>query len=116
MPLIREDDVVRIDLPAGEWVDVKRQLSKGDRTRITAAAIRMRVAIGSGDVAGEQTFDEATYDAVTFRALEIALRRWSFDDPITPENIRRLDEASYDRIAEETKRLWEPLPEPEKNG
>jgi len=40
MPLLRDDDLVHIDLPeAGEWVKVKRRPSRGDRIAVQKAVL-----------------------------------------------------------------------------
>lgn len=113
MPLIDRDRTVRIDLPvAGEWVEVREQLSKGDQARIQAAVVRNAALRpdGTPDVALD-------LEAATFATLEIAIVRWSFSEPVTPENIRRLDEASYDAIVAALDRLYaRRSPEEQKNS
>lgn len=117
MPLVRDDDVERINLTTpGEWVDVKRRLSKGDRVRLTGAAMSMQLRVQGRDIEGEQTFGADALDAITFRGLELGVKAWSFDVPVTLENIRKLDEADYDLLSEECNRLWKPITADEGNA
>lgn len=116
MPLITDPGVVRIDLPAaGEWVEVKAVLSRGDEV-----AIQKRLMAGTKFKA--QNIDDMEFDAgalmerVQFATLEVALVAWSFDAPVTPENIRLLDSASARLIEERMDELYETRTEDEKNG
>lgn len=96
MPLLRNDDLVRIDLPApGEWVEVKRRLSRGDEV-----AIQRSLLAGATLVAGgmPQLDAGAAIEAATFGTLDCAIRSWSFGVPVTPEAIRQLDGESIDAI------------------
>lgn len=113
MPLLNDDvELVRIDLPhAGEWVDVLPHLSLGQQTAIRKAAVRGSSLTGSG----AQIDSEKAIEATTFAVLETAVKRWSFPEPVTPENIRRLDAASGAVIQRTLNRLYT-LPDDEKNG
>jgi hypothetical protein len=78
--LILEDELHRVDLGDGEWVDVKRYLSLGDLTDIEA-----------------QTGSIATGNLATGKAiLGAVIRAWSFTNgsnqpvPVTPEMINHL--------------------------
>lgn len=90
MPLIRDDDLVRIDLPAdGEWVEVKARLSRGDEMAIQRAIVGDIAIVPGGSVG---TVNAAAYiEAAEFAVIDVAVRRWSFEEPVTPENVRRLD-------------------------
>lgn len=94
MPLVGEE-IERIELPtAGEWVDVKKRLSKGDRVRYKQALARDAVVIPGR---GIETVPAAiVFEANAFAMIEIVIRAWSFEEPITPEAIRSLDEESVD--------------------
>lgn len=104
MPLIREDDVVRIDLPAeGEWVEVKARLSRGD-----SIAIQQALYAGQRSTGGrvpDVDFVQAL-DVAEFATLERAIRAWSFEEPVSPANIRALDEASVDAIKARLNELY----------
>ena len=98
----------RIDLPTpGEWVEVKRALGVNERRAIRnrlASSFRITVAGEMGDVdAG------AAIDLATFSTMEIAIKRWSFAEPVTAANLRALDDES---VAAITARLNELYPEP----
>ena len=118
MPLIRTSntDLVRIDLPAeGEWVEVKRALGKDEERLIqkrVKSAVRVDPATGSIGL----DFGEAE-DVATFGTLGLAIRKWSFKEPVTPAAIRALDDASLDAIKERLNELYPgPLGDAEKNG
>ena len=112
MPLIDDSaELVRIDLPAeGEWVDVKPRISIGERQRINAAGLAFSVKVRGqeAELGGDVPIDSATMDAIAFAALEIGIKAWSFGGPetLTPDNIRKLDEDSYDVIFERLNRMW----------
>lgn len=96
-PLISDDELVRIDLPAeGEWVEVKARVSRGDEI-----AVRQAWADGArlgSNLALEEMNPATVLEAMEFATLDRVLKRWSFDVPVTPENIRRLDAESMDAI------------------
>lgn len=113
MPLVRDTDLVRIDLPAdGEFAMVKRKLSRGDRVRVQQAVVK------DGRVSTSNTFDLAAsdvMDAAVFATLDIAVKTLcvSVGDGIapvsmeaTPELLRQLDEDSIDRITEKLNDLY----------
>lgn len=105
MPLIRDDEVVRIDLPApGEWVEVKARLSAGDKNRIK------KVTLGNAKMRPGDTPELAIsdlLDGADFAALEVAIRGWSFPDPVTAENIRCLDEDSVEALKTRLNEMYE---------
>ncbi len=109
MPLIREDDLVRIDLPEnGEWVEVKRRPSRYDLVRVqqaTAGGAHLS-ADGRGGLQVSDLTAAPVLEAAEFATLDIAIKRWSFTDPVTPENIRALDEPSVDCIKAALNDLW----------
>lgn len=106
MPLIRDDETVRIDLPtSGEWVEVKARISRGDRVRIQQATIghaRMR----PGDPTPELAVGEML-EAAEFATLETVIRSWCFPEPVNAENIRRLDDESMDALKARLNELYE---------
>lgn len=112
MPLIRDDETVRIDLPSsGEWVEVKARISRGDRVRIQQATFG-QVKMRPGDATPELAVSELL-EAAEFATLETVLKGWSFSEPLTPENIRRLDDESMDALKERLNELYD-RPESEK--
>lgn len=120
MPLLRNDDLVRIDLPAdGEWVDVKRHLSRGDQVAVQRASVQGAVltrAVLTGGVSDVQMDAGAAIEAAEFAALEIAIRAWSFDVPVTPEAIRSLDGDSIDAIKVRLNELYAPRTDDERKN
>lgn len=110
MPLQKTDDrdLEHIDLPAeGEWVEVKRRLGKDDEREITR-----RMLLGQKVTPGQALDDwdaGEMHDRATFSTIEVALKKWSFTEPITPANIRALDD---DSLAVITAKLDELYPAP----
>lgn len=113
MPLVHATtERVPLSTP-GEWIDLKTRLSKGDTTRIEAAAFKLQMARGSlagGDVDVDLTLD---YEAMTFIGLEVGITAWSFEEPVTPQNIRALAPEDYEIITERANELWQPRGEEE---
>lgn len=112
MPLIRTSntDLVRIELPAAdEWVEVKRALGKDDER-----TVQFRLLSGNQvdparlkAIAADPKLDMgALVDAATFATLEVAIKRWSFEEPVTPENIRALDDDSLEVIKQRLNELY----------
>lgn len=120
MPLILDSDTVRIDLSTpGEWVEVKARLSKGDTVKLESAAFALRAKFAvdaAGAVPGADVNADLDYEATVFRGLEIGIQRWSFDLPLTPENIRKLDPVDYDIIAKRVNELWSPRKEEDRKN
>lgn len=116
MPLIADDDLETIQLPAeGEWVKVKRRLSRGDRVELRKAILKDASApIGrtpAGEAPGEM---QASLDvgiameAAEFALIDIVLREWSFSDPVSPANVRRMDGESVDHLKDALDALYPP--------
>lgn len=135
MPLLGRGETVRVALPAaGEWVEVKARPSVGDVKAIESTAKAFRLRVSGEQVAAvraaateeeaaaalkgmELPLDPEMFERMAFVVLERAIVAWSFAEPVTPENIRQLDEASYDAIRASLDRLWaKERPEEEKNG
>lgn len=114
MPLLLNVPTERVELTTpGEWVDVKTRLSKGDESKIRAAAFRVQASMqaGSRDTNVDVGLD---YEATVFAGLEVGLVAWSFAEPVTPENIRALSEEDYDLITQRVNELWEPRTDDER--
>ncbi len=113
MPLLKtsDRDRVRIDLPTpGEWVEVKAKLGRDDERAIQ---IRMFSGQKLKPGAGVDELD----DAATSSTLEVAIKEWSFTEPLTAENLRALDDASLEAINSFLNELYpKPRTDDEKNG
>lgn len=120
MPLIGDRDLIRIDLPAeGEWVEVKRKLSRGDEIAVQQAVASTATLKMSG---GSTTADDADFgmdagaaiEAAEFALLDIAIKAWCFPDPPTKANIRKLDPESVEALKGRLDEMYEkPLSEDE---
>lgn len=105
MPLeIGNPELVEIALPtAGEWVRVKKTMSKSDRKDIALrTAARAQILGIPLDNSNPLIQTEAT-----FVTLAVAIREWSFGVPITTDSVRSIDDDSQAVIFE---KLVELLP------
>lgn len=109
MPLIGNDDLVRIDLPAeGEWVDVKRKLSRGDEIALQKA-LTVGAKLSAGTVTTSMDLNAPeVIEAAEFAGLDVAIKAWSFPEPVTPANIRALDPESVAIIKARLNEMYEP--------
>lgn len=116
MPLLKDGELERIDLPVdGEWVEVKPRPSRGDEIWVQAQVARHLQSLNKGsgpDAALAVTGDMGeALAAAEFAMLERAIKRWSFADELTPENIRLLDPASVACLKERIGEMWAPRTE-----
>lgn len=93
-------DTVRIDLGDGDWVDIKKRLSFGERRRARANMLRTQFDPNLGQLAA---FD-VDMDAQTEALMLIAIVGWNLEDekgelvPINADTISMLDEDTGDTI------------------
>ncbi|HXG36519.1 MAG TPA: hypothetical protein VNL15_06095 [Dehalococcoidia bacterium] len=122
MPLIRDDDLVRIELPAaGEWVEVKSRLAKGDAVYVQQMILRnskisQKQLQEQGANADIDLMAGDIIEAAEFATLDRAIKKWSFPEDVTPENIRRLDEESVEAIKARLNELYPKRTDEEKKG
>lgn len=103
MPLLNKPELIRIPLPAeGEWVDVKDRLSAGDFAHVQKAAVKN--AKINGDYFEINAAD--AIDSATFSVMEVAIVKWSFNEPVTADNLRALDQDSVDCIRERLNEIY----------
>lgn len=102
MPLVLQAPTERLALTTpGEWVEIKTRVSVATVKKIEAAGMKFRMT-------DAMTPDfELAMDEVYFAALDAMVTGWSFETPLTPENLRCLTPEDYDVI---TARLNEILP------
>lgn len=100
-------ETVRIELPEGQWADVKQALSYGDRRAIRACFLRTPNDMGTMEVANAVLLFRATVDwSVTFDGKKA---------PITRENIDELDEEKFViPLLEKMNELYRPMDESQK--
>lgn len=122
MPLIKEDggNLEQIDLPAaGEWVKVKERLSRGNEIAVqravaSTATLKMSGGSTTADDADFGLDAEAAIEAAEFALLYVAIKAWSFPDPVTKANIRCLAPEDVECIKAKLDELYEkPLSEDE---
>lgn len=86
----------RLELSEGDWVEVKDELSYGERQRLLAAGVRM-----NGLDTAEVTVD---WTAINVLDMELWLVDWSFTDeqgkpvPVSADAIRALTEEAAAEI------------------
>lgn len=102
-------NVERFEVPGGGWVDLRTRIGGWERSRIRSAAIAIQLSDGKAD-------PSLDYAATVQAGIEIGLVAWSLDVPVTSENIRQLDEASYEWIAAKLNELWEPRKDDERGN
>ena len=91
---------------------MKRRLSRGDRLRVQQAAYRsQRLGQPQGDPLMVDLLE-----AAEFALLDLVIKTWSFDVPVTPEAIRKLADEDVDAIKVRCNVLYAPRTEEEKNG
>ena len=103
MRLVR-NETERIDLGDGAWVEVKRALSVGERARLAGRAFAVRASFSAGAATDINLGD--VYEQMELAGLEIGIVAWSLPDPVTPENVRALDEESAKTIKARIDVLW----------
>lgn len=110
MPLIGDRDLVRIDLPAdGEWVEVKRKLSRGDEIKVQRAVVSSaKIGMAGAEGVIESLDAGVAIEAAEFAALDVAIIQWSFPDKVSAATIRQLDPASVEAIKQRLNEMYEP--------
>lgn len=94
------------------WVKVKQHLTRKDKNAIKGAVIEMRVDINSetGEASMPQGLGIDTsrvLDSLDFSVIERAIIAWSFDEPVTPENIERLHDADIEQLKEQLGEMYQ---------
>lgn len=128
MPLIWDDEVMRVDLASGDWVDLKPP-SAGDRayamrqaTHIAGRPFRGLGEDNRGMAAMEDVEMTMDISAFNFALAERCIKAWSFKmpdgspAPITRDNIERLDDDSWTIITQRLNELSGGRTEAEKKG
>lgn len=95
MPLIKDETRVRLDIPhePGEWIEIR--------------------PMRNGDLLHVELKDKVSATVLMFERL---ITGWSYEEPVTPENIRRLDIKTASWLDGELTRVSGVRTEEEKNG
>ena len=118
--IIFDDDLARITLPDGEWVDVLALMPKSIRDEATLAAGKTRGKVeGNAELPSIEIEIDAT--AMTRVIRQKMIKAWSFTRngepiPVTKENIDRMDEQTADFVVQEIDRLNKGRTKAEKKG
>lgn len=120
MPLLTLDYQLVNLTTEGEWVKVKCHLTRRDRNHIKAAAINLRVDIDP--VTQQPVMPEgvdvdtaAMLNSLDFAILERAIVGWSYDEPVTPGTIERMQDEDIDLLKDFLGKLYEPKSAEAKN-
>jgi hypothetical protein len=103
--LLVEPETYRIDLGDGEWVEVRRHITTGDRAHINSRAMTIAAEMGldgQGARMARMTIDPGLWGLALLERMIVA---WSDPAKVTAENIGRLPEDVADRIRAEIDRL-----------
>ena len=99
-----EDEVDRIEFPDGEWVDILKKMSYGDKQKLVASYMAVEQKL-KGIEAGDLGLDIETGNIAL---LKINIKAWSFVGkdgkkvaPINREYIARLDDVVTGKLLEE---------------
>lgn len=90
----------RIDIDEESWVDIKKEMSYGDKQQMTGAMMKMKVKVADG----ENAEPDITVDTGNVELLFINIVDWNFTNekgekvPVTRANIRNLNGAVGDTI------------------
>ncbi|MBU1621927.1 MAG: hypothetical protein KJ604_20925 [Gammaproteobacteria bacterium] len=119
--IIFDDDLYRITLSDGEWVDVLSLMPKYVRDEAVQAAgkTRGKMERGEENPSLEMELDSTAMSRVIRQKM---IKAWSFTDkqgkaiPVTKENIDRMDEQTADFIVSEIDKLNAGRTKAEKKG
>lgn len=89
-------ETVRIDFPDGQWVDVKEELSQEDSDYLLSKIANAEQLDGN---------PRLTLAIGRLPLLERSIIAWSFDAPVTTENISKLRVKYRDQLLKEIDQL-----------
>jgi hypothetical protein len=103
-----KSELIHIDLPTpGEWVRVKPAWGPRDEKLKSRNLFHGQTVATSNVGAALETLDVGTLATFApYAQMVVAIQEWSFDAPITMEEIIGLDDASRDCITAELDRLY----------
>jgi len=105
MSLLLQPETHRLDLGDGEWVEVRRHITTGDRAAINSRAMTIAAEMGldgQGTKTARMTIDPGLWGLAL---LERMITAWSDPAQVNPVNIGRLSEETADKIRAEIDRL-----------
>lgn len=93
-------DTVRIDLKGGEWIEIKKELSKGEASLMRSSGLK-RMSQGQEE---KETAIDVDWKALSMGRVVAYLVDWSAKDAkgkslkVTPQSIAELCEEDFDEI------------------
>ena len=107
----QENETIRITFDDTNWVDLKQELTQADEDYI---ANKMMHAQGIA-TSVKETKAELVMDFGKMALLERSIVAWSFEVPVTPENISKLRAAYRSKVLTEADLLQKQAKEAIKN-
>lgn len=101
---VYEDEIDRIKLEDGEWVDIKHCMSYGDTQKLSSHFLKLRTRLESLEPNVDVDMDVETGNIAL---LVINIKAWSLKDredkvmPINMETIAMLDKVTSERLLSE---------------
>lgn len=103
MGLFGSEETRRIDLPDGEWIEIKAVYTTGDRAYVMDRGYQITAETTGRQ--GAEVQGRALMGALGLALLERMIVGWSAPEDVTPENVHRLPEYVADRVRQEIDRL-----------
>ena len=95
-----DDEIDRIELGEGDWVDIKRRMSYGDQQKVVGRFIKLGLV-------GKTPQAELDMQSAEILTLLLNIKAWNLKDkegkdaPINEESISNLDPATAEIIRQE---------------
>ena len=86
-------ELVKIDLPGGDWIEVKKELTVGEEKRYRTAALRRTYNVGKGDE--ELQID---WGLMAFARVEAYVVNWSASQPFSRSALEALASEDFEAI------------------
>ena len=107
----QENETIRVPFEDNQWVDLKQELTQADEDYISNKMMRAEGMAASV----KETKAEIVMDFGKQALLERSIVAWSFDVPVTPENISSLRKKYRVKVLQEADRLQNEAQEFSKN-
>ena len=86
-------ELVKIDLPGGDWIEVKKELTVGEEKRYRTASLRRTYNVGKGDE--ELQID---WGSMAFARVEAYVVNWSASQPFSHSALEALSSEDFEAI------------------
>ena len=108
--LVRGDEVHRIELPDGGWIEIQKHVTTGQRDRWAKSATKQKTRFtykkqGKKTQREGESLVDFDNEGFTIAMLVDIVKAWSDELPVNAENIRRMPESIATLVIEEFERL-----------